>query len=337
MKRIALILSAILLSLTVMLMASCGNNNDTDTNTDTDTTVDSSVTDTDSDVVTEEREYKVTVKNQDGNVIKEVEIQLLDESDNVISTITTNENGVASFKDKDTVKRLYTSVVPEYHFSATFDMDGTTDILLEVIDNTPNGTVERPYIFEDDSFTVSLKAKETLYYNLYGGSGRTLTLTNAGGIKLIINGEELVSEDGVISTSIPEVDASSRVMVLTFENTSEQDIVVSGLFESPIGAFDNPYIVKELGAVNEAVCEKGKSTYFEFTATADGKLSVSAVDEGSVFAIQNLTTSATIDNVSNAYIQINEGETIRISLYSTSESNYAKASFTLDYVDEDAE
>jgi len=340
MKRFLILL--ICLSLVLCLVAcnkddSGDGNSNTNTNTNTETNTDTNTS------KPEAKTYTVNIVDQDGNTIKEATLVLIDENDEYIEYVTIGESGYATFKNENAVA-ITTFELPQYHLnmSGPITLGDAESITFTIENNEPNGTASRPYNFNSEAsdFGITLKAGETVYYVMYGGSGREFTLENAGEIEFTFAGEKReADENGVISFIIPEVEASSRAQILVFTNPTNASIELSGAVVSLPGSYDNPYEITELDALNETVVIKGTTVYYVFTATKDGTVGVKSESEGNDIYMQNLTTSAVSERTSGvalgeyASIEVKEGEQIRIFVESRADANYNSVDFILSYIE----
>lgn len=335
----------LLLSLALLLcMVACGGNTDTstDTGSNSDTGTDSS-TDTGTDAPDAKNVYTITVKDQDEKPVCGAVIIVIDEFDDTIGTITTNENGVATFEDKQGYAVAFNAFeLPEYHLNTQGKIDvvpGTMEYVMSIENNKPNGTASRPYPFSEmgTEFTIEIEAGQGLYYILYGGTGNIFKLQLADGVSLTVDGEEIEADDtGLISYTIPEKDSSSRASIFFVKNDGSAKASLDGEIITPPGALENPYTA-EAGNTYTEVITKDTTIYYAFTAEKSGYIIITTENNTTSVHMQNLMTSEVSDNASalNPFtvLYLNAGEDVKIYVSSASESNYVEVSYKITFVE----
>ena len=295
--------------------------------------------------------YNVTVYDQDGNPVPNAVLVVLDENGDYIFnendelvTFVTDANGKVAVKHAQAVA-IATFELPEYHvnFNGNYTLADEYEIELEIQNNEPNGvTPDRAFPFDADATEVEvvLEPNQTIYYVLYGGSGKTIKVTDAHDLVFFFTDTEYSADaDGVISLVVPDVEASSRAQIVTFTNPTEEEFTVNVEFISPIGSYDNPEEITALGELIEATVIKETTYYYIVTATKDGVLAVSSESEGNSIYMQNLTTSEvssrTIENNGVASVTVRQGEQVRIYVESMGSENYNIVDFTVYYEPQD--
>ena len=338
MKKLLILL--ICLCLTFSIVA-CNKPQDTDTDTDAGSETSDVVTDLDSDKEEKVTEYEVTVIDQDGNKIEGAKIALIDENGDYLEeeVITTNANGVASFSNDDGIfVQIDVIELPEYHTNTTgkVTLENNAKITITVTNGEPNGTLGREYnLGNEDEFEITLPAGKTVYYAMYGGSGRTFTLEGADNIEFTFDSVEYKpSEDGIITFVVPTVDASSNKRIIMLKNLDkDNDIILTGTVIAPVGSFDRPHEVT-VGEKYESTFEKGSTVYYQWTATKTGLIIISSDTENNDIHMQNQSTEGTIvsertDGKKYTTLSVTEGNVIKIMVESKSTQNYNTVEFTL--------
>ena len=333
MKRFLILLVMLCLLVSTVFVISCGGNTDTDTSKDTTSDTDTSVdTSTDTDTV-KEVNYVITVKDQEGNVIAGAKIIIYDANEQNVGEITTNDNGQATVKLNEGTYYADIEELPEGYL----DIAGRVameneDTEIEIMNNIPNGTVERPYPVDSlNEFTLA--GGETVYYVAYGG-GRTLIIENAQGIKLTYGSEEPLTadENGKIEYKMKPIDdVNDRQRIIKIENTTENSLSLVLQVVSEKGSMDNPYEVI-FGENTKITVEKEKTVYYAFTSEKNGMVVVYSETPNNNIYIYNLTTYATSSYTNGSlceYVYANEGDEIMIYVSSTAQNNYNKVEFTV--------
>ena len=333
MKRLLILFMMLCLILSLVALISCGGNTDTDTNTDTTTDTDSSVsTDTDT---AKENDYIITVKDQDGNGVANSKITILDKDEKTVTETTTDQNGQAIVKLTIDTYFVDIAELPEGYLDVVGKVSLTTEEnILEVRNNIPNGTMDRPYHVEVTNDIV-LAGNETVYYVVYGG-GRTLLVENAQGIKLTYGSEEplVADENGKIEYKMPPIeDVNDRQRIIKIENTTENEISFVLQVVSEKGSIDNPYDIV-LDENTKITVEKEKTVYYSYKSQKDGMIVVYSETENNNIYIYNLTTYTTSSYTNGSlceYVYANEGDEIMVYVSSNAQSNYNKVEFKVSH------
>lgn len=342
MKKILILFMMLCVILSAMAAISCGGGNDTDTGSDTivdtnsESDTDTSV-DTDTDKVVEVT-YTVTVKDQDGIVIKNAMIHILDENDQPVDTLSVDENGqLAITIPQNVVYFVKVAELPEGYLNVAGKVKlENEDTVLVVENNIPDGTHDRPYPTEDLN-EIKLGANESVYYISYGG-GRNLLIENAQGLKLTYGSDEPIEadEENKISFKMPvSEDLYDRATIMKLENTlSEEKTFVLKIY-SDKGELDNPYDIA-LDENNEITVVKGATVYYKYVAQKSGMVVVYSETENNNIYCYNTTTFVTSEYTNGRvceYIYASEGDEVMIYVSSNATSNYNTVEFKLSHYD----
>ncbi len=299
---------------TDMVCDVCGQAMPTDDTGASDT---AEVTETDTEAAVEVS-VTLTVKDQEGTAMAGAVLDLLREGESsAAATVTADENGTATVTLTEGTYTVRYQSLPQYvlGYSATVVVEsGMEAVLLEVTNNTPNGSTERPFVISDESITVNVPAGEAYCFTLFGGTGRTLIVENAHA-EVTYNGTVYPpDENGRIEVRMATASASEHI-IFTLKNTADaaEDMTAS-LYSDP-GTMENPFVAK---AGEDIVCEvpKDASVYYTFTATFTGTLQLHTEDVINNISMTNLNTSKTT-NFSNGstepqVIGVNEGDVVSI-------------------------
>ena len=320
MKHIRMILSVLLaLTLTVGVMAACDRGQTADTTPDG---TSAHATEAPAEEKTEATAPKVDVtliiKDQDGNPMNEAVITILPEDENGESaTLTANDEGTVTVSLPEGAYTVRFDVLPEYvlgmdtSFTVTAAME---PVMLEVTDNTPNGSVERPFVINEDTVTLTVPAGVTYNFTLFGGYNRTLTVKDAG-VEVTYKDETVTPDgDGLIAVRIvTDSPRDHAYFALTNKSGDTREITVTVV--SDPGAMDNPIAIETLGeAITSQVPQDGM-LYYKWTATASGTVTVTSADTINNISINNLTTSQVSDfsaGGETVSLSVSEGDEITV-------------------------
>ena len=196
-------------------------------------------------------------------------------------------------------------------FSVEVSADSTSFELL-IVNNNPNGTVERPYYISDSETDLSISAGDEIYYNVRGGAGKTLIIKCAD-VTVNFNGELHEPVDGEIRVYVDsEVDAMN---VFSVKNTSESDLEIVIYLESPLGSMDNPIEMTENTVDTEVYA--GATKWYKWTAASSGVVLVSSADPKNNISLRNQTTNAVSESTAGSrgeYMMVSAGDVVLVSL-----------------------
>ena len=121
---------------------------------------------------------------------------------------------------------------------------------------------------------ITVAAHKTLYYSISRIQNMILTVTGEGSFTVNCGGQSVVAADGV--ATIEGVSAASMYAPLVFsvENTGAAALSAQVKFTFPLGAYNNPEVIEELGSLTTTL-EAGDSDGYNYiwTATEAGVLS----------------------------------------------------------------
>lgn len=328
MKRFLTLFMVLCLIFVAMSVVSCGGNTDTntDTNSDTDTSVDTS-TDTGSAVV--EKTYTITLKDQEGDIIKDAKISIVDKDDKEITTVTTDANGKATVTVSGECYADVTSLPEGFLDVAGLTKLENENVEIEVQNNIPNGTPSRPFPVEDEN-QIELEANGIVYYIIYGG-GRNFLVENAQGLVVTYGQDDPreADEENKISFKMPLTEASSRAVIVKFENKSTEKKTYTLKLFSDKGALDNPYDLV-LGENTKVTVEKDAIAYYKWIADKDCMVVVNSETPNNSIYFYNTTKSVVSNSTAGSnstYIYANAGDEIMVYVSSTAQNNYNKVEF----------
>lgn len=287
-------------------------------------------------------EYSVTVIDQEGVAVPGAKLSLLVD-DEVKYTATTDADGKATLSVKAGSYALVIDEMPEGYYDVEYSHEITASvdnvsITIEVVNNTPNGTEERPYVMLEDALVLKIPAGKT-YHLLAYGSNRILNVENPS-VKITYKGKDYTpNSDGVIELEV-SAETAREPIKFTVTNTSESENTVTVNIASPLGTAENPIVITDLGT--EITAEDASAdgiVYYKWISTGSGILAVTSYDAHNNISFYNMTTyvvSSYTDGSVAEYIQVNEGDEISITVSSKS-SEASDVTFTLSLCDGDAD
>ena len=263
-------------------------------------------------------EVTLNVKDQDGNPMAEAVVTILPTVDGGESaTLTADSEGTVTVTLPEGEYTVRFDVLPEYvlgidtKITVTAGMD---PVALEVTDNTPNGTVERPFVVTEDTLTVTVPAGATYNYTLFGANNRTLTVESPNAEITYKETVYTPDENGKIAIRMSTESARDpSFFALTNKGSEAQEMTVV-IYSDP-GAMDNPIVIEALDTPVTANVPQDGMVYYRWTATAAGTLTVTSTDTINNISLNNLATSRVTDfsnGAESVSLDVAEGDTITI-------------------------
>ena len=310
----------LILALAVSLPAVTAGDKDTpaDTSEDTTAAVEEGTTEAPTEAPAAKVEVTLTVKDQDGNAMPEAVLTILPASEEGESaTLTADNEGTVTVTLPEGEYTVRFDVLPEYVLGIDTKITvkaGMEPVALEVIDNTPNGSEERPFVINEDSLTVTVPAGETYHFTLFGGYNRTLHVTDVGAEILFRDQTYAPDENGSIAVRIVTDSPRDHAYVALTNKSGDTREITLTLVSDP-GAMDNPIVIETLGEAITANVPQDGMVYYRWTATAAGKLTVTSADPINNISLNNLANSKVTDFTNGAEsvtLEVAEGDTITI-------------------------
>lgn len=313
--RILLILA---LAVSLLAVTACDKNPPADTTEDTTAAGEEATTEAPTEAPAAKVEVTLTVKDQDGNAMPEAVLTILPASEEGESaTLTADNEGTVTVTLPEGEYTVRFDVLPEYVLGIDTKITvkaGMEPVALEVIDNTPNGSEERPFVINEDSLTVTVPAGETYHFTLFGGYNRTLHVTDAGAEILFRDQTYAPDENGSIAVRIVTDSPRDHAYVALTNKSGDTREITLTLVSDP-GAMDNPIVIETLGESITANVPQDGMVYYRWTATAAGKLTVTSADAINNISLNNLANSKVTDFTNGAEsvtLEVAEGDTITI-------------------------
>ena len=313
--RILLILA---LAVSLLAVTACDKNPPADTTEATTAAGEEATTEAPTEAPAAKVEVTLTVKDQDGNAMPEAVLTILPASEEGESaTLTADNEGTVTVTLPEGEYTVRFDVLPEYVLGIDTKITvkaGMEPVALEVIDNTPNGSEERPFVINEDSLTVTVPAGETYHFTLFGGYNRTLHVTDAGAEILFRDQTYAPDENGSIAVRIVTDSPRDHAYVALTNKSGDTREITLTLVSDP-GAMDNPIVIETLGESITANVPQDGMVYYRWTATAAGKLTVTSADAINNISLNNLANSKVTDFTNGAEsvtLEVAEGDTITI-------------------------
>ena len=229
------------------------------------------------------------VCDQEGGAISGITLFVVSIDDEVLSG-TTNSQGeivlsllVGNYRvsyDETTVPEGYIA----YSTSVQITAEEST-VSLELINNVPNGTMERPFVIDSELETSSVihQGGEKLFYIVPHGGSRIVSFIGVD-YEIVYYAKTddeynlkvyTPDEDGKITFRFTETDIKTPSL-FTIENkaSAEAEIVVE--LKSEPGTMAKPYEITDISSATICEGEKGKTIYYKWFATESGELIVTA-------------------------------------------------------------
>ena len=269
-----------------------------------------------------------TVKDDAGKVLAGVTVILANGEDEQYNLTTT-----ASDSNGKITAKLYTGTYDVYFDydtdalgyyisdtdSITVNAD-TTVLDLVLVDNNPDGTVEKPYVISAGENEITLPVGASYNYIVYRAVNLFFTATEATGVKVIYKDVEYTADaDGVIYFPLLGADTNSAEQ-LVIENNTESAITFSLEVNSALGTHGNPIVIETAGtAITTATLTGEDIVYYTYTAAISGTFTITVGTDGAYVSMLNATTYESVNSAEDAeggviVLLVNEGDVILIDV-----------------------
>ena len=319
MKHFRLITALLITVLSVLTLIGCNNEGTADTIPD-DTTAreDSPTTEAPTEAPVPKIDVTIQIKDQDGNPMAEAVITILPvNADGESATLTADNDGKLSVSLPAGEYTVRFDVLPEYVLGVETTLTVAANmepVILEVTDNTPNGSEDRPFVINEDTISVKIPADTTYHFTLFGANNRTLTYIHTDVI--LMYNEGVYQPDGAGLLEVRMSTASPRdPAFFALKNTGSAEAEITIRLLSDPGAMDNPIVIEKLGELLTANVPQDGMIYYRLVATASGTLRVTSSDTINNISLNNLTTSQVSDfsaGGESVALNVTEGDVITI-------------------------
>ena len=275
-------------------------------------------------------QYTIIIKDEDGEVVPNIEITL-NQHGEVKDTKVSGAQGEITGEVSEAGKYIviFTSL-PENWYSvdnySEITINKTSNTFeLTVVDNTPNGSVEKPFPSENaetgEAAKVVFPAGQTYNFTTKGAA-RYFVIYNANATLIYKDVEYTPDENGVIKVLF-EATETTKPVLFQIVNTANEDNEISITFEAIKGTQENPYAVS---------LEGEQTVYYSFVSEINGILMVKSPNVENNIELYN-TSSYVVSNTTNGkqttYIPVKAGDNVRIAIGLISDTEAAEISFTL--------
>lgn len=281
------------------------------------------------------------LQTQESNPIADVELVIGLDGETVF-TATTDAEGKVHTELKPGTYSVSCIGLPMYHLATTEVLEiteGDQTKVIEVYDNTPNGSQERPYRLGEGAAPLTIPAGATYHYYLNAVTKIIITLQGADvEVVYTTKGENdqdvehvyTPDADGVITFEAYTGDPNTPARFTVTNKTADEQTgsITTAL---PHGSSNNPFVVESIGKTENADVEKGGTVYYLWTALKDGYLCVGSDSAVSNISMQNLSNSVVTANTEGAgavLLAVSAGQEVRI-MVSTTDGEAAQIPFTV--------
>ena len=269
-----------------------------------------------------------TVKDDSGNLLSGITAIFSHEEDEAYNSTTS-----ASDANGKITAKLYTGT---YYVSFDYDVDtlgyylaetnsvtvtdSTTALELVLIDNNPDGSVDKPYTIMAGENEFVIPAGASYNYIIYRAVNLFFDANNAAGIKIDYSDAEYTADaNGNIYFALLGVDTNSAEQ-LVITNTTDAEITFTVEIVSAPGTYGNPIVIDALGtAITTRALDSDETIYYTYTATASGMFTITINTEGAYVAMLNSTTYESVNSDEDATdgvisFEVTEGDVIMIDI-----------------------
>ena len=317
-KYLALILSLCVIGGATASLSACGGD-DSSSGSPASTNTESE-SDTGDEAV--EVEYTITVQDENGAGVEDVELVISQLGEEVASGAT-DEDGklTGTIEAGEYTVSIVSGTLPEGHiadnYALTVNFTEENDTVdFTVIDPTPDGSARKPYPFipdETGAMEITLPASATVNYIIYRAMGRSLVVECAD-VEITCNGETYQPENGKIEIqlggSAEDINTGAQIAVKNLTATEKE---LKMQLVSELGTWENPIIVTDLTQNVEVTVEGKETVYLLYTATASGRLSYTVNSEQGAIRLYNENSYVMTDE-ETPYLDLDEGDLIHINV-----------------------
>lgn len=210
--------------------------------------------------------------------------------------------------------------------------DSTTSVTITVIDNKPDGSLNKPFPVNAEEPEITLNAGEEFYYSCHAASLVYISI-NSKDLEVVYNDVIYTysEEDRAIIVPVVSGDVETPCIFLV-RNKSGNSVSATMEIYAPLGSYDNPHKLTGNTATAEVASEG--TVYYVYTAEKDGILVVTSTTEGAailvtrnivkmVDGVEVITNTITAEN---GYIYVTAGDEIKLGVsYETPGSENVEA------------
>lgn len=329
MKKVLILMLALTLSLGILASCGCSEHIDTDKNgkcdncsAEVEVNCNGEHTDDDKDNICDyckevlikapvEKDVTLTLTlvDQDNLPLVGTKLSVLKSgSETPVAEATTDSDGKLTVTVKTGSYALDYTHADELYYQAQINTltvaESTTAVTLTFRNNTPNGSVDRPYPLSVDTNEAIIDGGATSYFIVYRAVDLIVDIAGTD-LKVAYGDAEYTSDvNGNIHFELLGEDTNSAE-TFSVTNLGAEAANVSITVNSKPGTQGNPL---QLDSIGESITVSGvvnkASTYYEYTATAAGTLVLTLLSENSYANMYN----------TNSYVVVNTSEGATVSL-----------------------
>ncbi len=219
--------------------------------------------------------------------------------------------------------------LPTYHLATTYSFElkaDSTGVTLEIVDNTPDGSKDRPFFLAEKENTVTVPAGTEHYFSFHGTSDSHLEV-RSDDIVVTLEGVTYTPENGIVTVYFE--DSMGTAIKFSVKNNASESRDMEIALVSPLGSRENPI---ELTETSKTVpIENGNSVYYKWIATESGILVLKSENDKNNIGMTNINTNAASAQTlgeKGSYLTVNEGDEVLIAVSSVS-NDAAEIDFAL--------
>lgn len=268
-------------------------------------------------------EVTFTVVLEDGQPLSGVKLTLT--RGEKTYSLTTGSDGTAKLTITPTSYTLSydAETLPEYCW---IDIPGvkiektTTNVTVTVIDNRPDGSINKPFPANAEEPEITLNAGDEFYYSCHAASLVFVSI-NSRDLEVVYNDVTYTysEDDGAIIVPVASGDVETPVIFLV-RNTSGNSVSAIMEIYAPPGSYDNPHELTENSGTAEVTSEG--TVYYLYTAEKDGILVVTSTTEGgAILVTRNIVKIVDGEEIivntitsENGYIYVTAGDEIKLGV-----------------------
>ncbi len=263
---------------------------------------------------------KITVKNDNGALVPDVEMRILPNGSEEGITAKTDANGYVEVTLKEGEYTIRYEMLPGMHVgedTALSVKEGMEAVTLELIDGTPDGSEDKPYLLVGENAIYSFAAGQTLHFSIRAGEGHTIQIS---GYFVEVNYEGLTytpNPAGIVELKLSS-GLPSDTLNFSITNKGEEAVELELVFVQAAadGTFENPIVIENLGEFT-ALCMGWDFVYYTYEATQDGVFVFTCDDENNYTVLENRNTYAMTEaeaGLKRITIDVKAGEVICVQV-----------------------
>ncbi len=291
-------------------------------------------------------DVKISVRNNYDKPMEGAIVNLKD-VDGSIFNATANQDGMCTITLDPGQYSVWVDNLPENHISGgsiSLEVkEGMQIVKMETIDNTPNGTEEKPFFLGDEKANYHFAANETFHFRARTSAVRAVVIDNPN-VEVRYNNEVVQpNAEGRVEIRVELENAGDTISFTVTNKLSEELDLELGLVSDP-GTQDNPYEAKLNELTLVEIKDNGTVCYLWVVPEdfAEGTLTITSGSDKNSINLYNLTTSRvtnfTEGQASVSLDKIHAGDSILISVTVTTGAGDGTHTidFTLTYEEAEA-